>query len=178
MSVFLTKIKTYSTKDGYNSYILCDTQTKDVILLDPISFDLGFYQFLKSHDYWVKDVILTTRWRDIQWRKLLISIYNPQMHDYDAHIERQWISTCWGRLHVWDFSSLGGRVLGYGDCLFIGPLDILSQCGGHAKEQVWTQILSTFTQESYLFSCYGPPDTLSSLLMQKSYTNSAAKISI
>lgn len=158
---YLERVENYATKDGFNSYILHKKDSQNVILIDPISFDADYYDMLKSHNFWVSDVILTGRWVATNWLQAMRAIYNPQIVRY--RVDGGTIKTGHGQLILHPLSELSGQVVIYGHCLFVGALSIISQCVSKSNREGWQEFLENFTEEYYLFSSYGPPDKLSTI---------------
>lgn len=161
MLSFLNNIEIYTTKDGFNSYILHQEDSSNVILVDPISFDIDYYTMLQKKQLWVTDIILTSRWMDTRWQQSVRAIYNPQIVRYQA--DGGMIKTALGSFVLEPLRAFSAQVLIYGNCLFIGVLSIISQCMSMPSQQMWQQFLEQFPTESYIFSCYGPPDTLTGI---------------
>lgn len=161
MTDFLNTIEIYTTKDGFNSYWLLQKDNKNVVLIDPVSFDTHYYQSINERGLQVSDVILTAKWHKKTWQQGLISIYNP--HIVSVQEELPFANTAHGRIDLLPLPAFGGQVVVYGNCLFMGAMNILSQCAGGTAKALWKQFLEQFSKENYIFSCYGPPDTLASL---------------
>ncbi len=161
MTAFLNTIETYTTKDGFNSYWLRQEGNKNIILIDPVCFDINYYLAINKQDLWVSDVILTAKWHKKNWHQSLISIYNP--HIVNVHADHRFTNTAHGRINLLPLPGFAGQAVVHGNCVFMGAMNIISQCASGGAKELWQQFLTQLSGENYVFSCYGPPDTHSSL---------------